>query len=270
MKEFYKYHSLENDFILFDYLNEEFDLNNVKASVVADLCQRKAGIGADGVLFVTRDADGCFVAYIANADGSIAEVCLNGLRVVAFFLFSQDRNLTEVNIKMYDRIFRCTLDSFLDDRSGIVGEYGALGNYEKRLFLSVQKNDFEINVVNCGNPHAVIFYDIAEKDLVEVGAAISNNYYFKHKTNVEFVTKAPFLEHDQQIFKTFVFERGVGVTRACGSGALAVLTTLLTLQKIDQNETVIIRMPGGDILAKAVNESFVFKAKVHFVFRGFI
>ncbi|HET9259807.1 MAG TPA: diaminopimelate epimerase [Acidimicrobiia bacterium] len=195
--QFTKMQGLGNDFVVLEGPREFAD------EEIAAICDRRFGIGADGILVVTRD-DPVSMGYW-NADGTIAEMCGNGLRCVARYAYDRgwapDRNFV-VLTAVGERGVR-----ILED--GVEAELG-----RPRLNGSLKVDGAEYHLVDVGNPHAVTFVDDpAMADVEVVGKRIQSE--FEDGTNVEF---ARVVDGGLELR---VWERGVGETLACGTGMVA-------------------------------------------------
>jgi diaminopimelate epimerase len=196
-----KMHGLENDFLVVD---EPFPY---EPSLVAAMCDRRAGIGADGLLAVGPTEDGASMRYW-NADGSQAEMCGNGLRCVA--RYAVDLGITT------DLQF--TVATPVGPRRVTVGgdtvevELGPVA-----LESTVEIEGHSYRRVSVGNPHAVrMVDDPASVDVAAVGAQVERDPLFPDGTNVEFVA-----QESNGSIRLRVWERGVGETMACGTGMAA-------------------------------------------------
>ena len=193
------------------------------------LCDRHFGVGADGVLIIDLDPPGMTVW---NADGSVAEMCGNGLRCVAHRL-AEDGHWANGDLVL------CTGAGLRRARrAGELFEV-EVGPPEGAGPLRVAVNDrvFEGTAVDMGNPHYVVFTDPDE--LLRWGPALERHDAFPRRANVEFVERLP-----DGALRVRVFERGVGETLACGSGACAVAAA--ALRGTSQTEQRLL-LPGGEL-----------------------
>lgn len=216
---FTKMQGLGNDFIVVEGPLDVAD------DEVARLCDRRFGIGADGILVVTRN-DPPRMEY-RNADGSAAEMCGNGLRCVARYVYDRawvaDRNFS-IATALGVRGARV-----LDD--GVEVDMGPV-----QVLGSRQIDGANYQMVDVGNPHAVAWVD--DPDLVDVaGIGRSVQQEFPDGVNVEFVSGAG------SSLKMRVWERGVGETMACGTGMVAVVAAAAVNRGADG--PVEVRAPGG-------------------------
>lgn len=236
MREFYKYHGLGNDFIIFNNLKGEITLS--EKEIIA-LCERHKGIGADGIILVENSKEGDFFMNYYDSDGS-SKFCGNGLRCTAKFI--KDNNLAEGKNVLHIATNYGIKDIILeaDDTLSV--------NMSKPMF---EHSDFppeplEIenliwNCVSVGNPHAITFVDNLDNyDLLKIGPIVENNKNFPNKINVEIVE-----QKSSNDFKVKVWERGGFPTLACGSGATAVYAMARKYKGGDEKLTV--ELPGGKL-----------------------
>jgi diaminopimelate epimerase len=242
---FVKGHGTENDFVLLPDPDGALDLT---AEVVRALCDRRAGIGADGVLRVVRSenaADAVAMAAEAtwfmdyrNADGSLAEMCGNGIRVFARYLVDEGlQPAGDVAVLTRDGVkavrLAATGDVTVDmgpatlpgtDRKVVVGD---------RSWPAVE--------VATGNPHTVVFVD-GLADAGELRTAPVVEPPFPDGVNVEFVVR----RGDRHVAMR-VHERGVGETRSCGTGACAAMVASARTDGAERGSTYLVDVPGGQL-----------------------
>ena len=239
-----------NDFVLMDYV--EFEKMNLPLDKAAKkLCDRHFGIGADGLIIPnvnTQDADIGWFFY--NSDGSTAQMCGNGMRCFAKYVY--DKGLVkekEFTVKTLAGIMR---PKILDDGTVRVNMSKPVLETEKIPFLpnhnlnyriSVKNMIFEGNAVSMGNPHFVIFVS-PEDDVMEFakeyGPIIETGAEFPEKTNVEFVKIKSYKK-----IELAVWERGCGITLACGTGACASVVAGVLNGFIENCVDVL--LPGGQV-----------------------
>jgi diaminopimelate epimerase len=251
--EFSKYEAAANDFIMLDRMSGGPPTD---AATVAKLCDRCRGIGADGVIELLP-SDACDARMrIVNADGSEAEMCGNGIR--ALFLFALDQGILGSDEAIFEtaagevRVARVAAarppalfavelgePSFARGRVPMRGEADeeAVG-----VSLSIKGlPEQEVTCLSMGNPHCVIFVDDLDGAPVDVmGPAVEHNEAFPERTNVEFVRVI-----DRNTVEARVWERGVGETMACGTGACASVAAACMNGLTDRSASV--RLPGGEL-----------------------
>jgi len=247
---FTKMHGLGNDFVVFDFTKKSFDLTKSKAIEIAD---RHFGIGCDQILLVetssTPDID--FKYRIFNADGNEVGQCGNGARCFAVFIREQgisDKSLLTVETK------NGVLTLQLDAKNDLVTVNMGIPNFEPKeipltsdLFretyqIKVNDEQIKFSSLSIGNPHAVIIVDaLDDYDVETVGLAFQSNQFFPEKVNVGFMQII-----DRNHINLRVFERGVGETIACGSGACAAVVSGIQSGVLDSSVTSILN--GGSLL----------------------
>ena len=249
--EFSKYHGLGNDFILLD--NRHSDEPMVSAEQAQQMCDRHFGIGADGVIFVLpgkEDTD--YTMRIYNSDGSEPEMCGNGIRCFAKFIADLE-GIDEVN-KTY-RIH--TLAGVISPQIQAKGEVRVdmgeplltaaeipttLASETEKVVampLTVADKEWLVTCVSMGNPHCITF--VPDSDVIpleEIGKLFENHEVFPQRTNTEFIQVV-----SSDYIKMRVWERGAGITLACGTGACASVVAGVLNQRCDRNCTV--ELPGG-------------------------
>ncbi len=248
---FVKYQGLGNDFIIIDnFISPEPGFH---PDMVEDLCRRGTGVGADGLILAEPPAaSGDARMIIFNADGSEAEMCGNGIRCLAAFL--SDKGYVASNpmhietragvraVEVLDRLdggrmveVDMGLPDFHRPSIPMKGE-GSLAIGEP---LEVDGKKLRATCLSMGNPHCVIFVDDVEEFPLEVmGPAIENHPFFPNRINVEIVQV---IADDELLVR--VWERGVGLTMACGTGACASFAAALAEDRIGKN--VRVKLPGG-------------------------
>jgi diaminopimelate epimerase len=248
---FAKYHGLGNDFILLPDPGNQLTLT---PELVRRLCDRRFGIGGDGVIRVAPGSGGgeLFMDYV-NSDGSIGEMCGNGIRCLALYAgrtgLTSHRELkieTRAGIKVVeildDERVRVDMGPPIFAPADVPVEHN--GDDALAVPLSIPPGWHGPLVAAClsmGNPHAVVFVD--DLDAVSastVGPHIENDHVFPHKANVEFThVLAP--DH----IEVKVWERGAGETLACGTGACAAAVAARLLRNTASQ--VVVTLPGGDL-----------------------
>jgi len=253
MNPFLKMHGLGNDFVVFDARKQALALDAEGARAVAD---RRRGVGCDQVIVIERGTDGAAMR-IFNADGGEVESCGNAARCVARLLM-EETGRDQVAIDTPGGRLLCS-----DAGGGLVTvDMGAPELVWDKIPLArpADTNRFALNVdgaehiaaaVSVGNPHCVLFVEDAETaPVASLGARIENHPMFPRRTNVEFVTVL-----DRSHLRMLVWERGVGITQACGSGACAAAVAArrreLTDDKVEvalDGGVLAIELSGGHVL----------------------
>jgi diaminopimelate epimerase len=246
--EFVKMEGLGNDFVVIQ------GPLRPTSDEVQRWCDRRVGIGADGVLAVTAgDDDGVSMQYW-NADGSAAEMCGNGLRCVA--RYSVDQGLVagpefEVSTEGGPRRVRV----------GPLAVRAELGPVQAGGD-SVELAGYDLATVSVGNPHAVAFVDDCYAVPVQaVGPVVEGDPHYPSRTNVEFATV---IATDRIALR--VWERGVGETLACGTGAAAAVAEGHRSGRTGSSVTVV--LPGGELLVEIVEGTAWIEGPANAVFAG--
>lgn len=226
--KFTKMQGCGNDFIIVDY--DEFQKFDIQMSELAiKLCDRHFGIGADGLIIPNTSVEDADIGwFFYNSDGSTAQMCGNGMRCFAKYVYDKGLvNKREFTVKTLAGIMK---PEILENGEVKVNMSKPILNSEKIPFIpnhnlnykiSVKDRIFTGNAVSMGNPHFVIFVD-DDEDLLslakEYGPEIEKSAEFPEKTNVEFIKILSANE-----LKLCVWERGCGITLACGTGACATV-----------------------------------------------
>lgn len=245
---FAKYHGIGNDFVM---IADPADDMTLDAGLVRRLCDRRFGIGGDGVIRVAPGRDGAdlFMDYV-NSDGSVGEMCGNGIRCVALFARAEgltDRERlrvgTRAGVKVVDvdgETVRVDMGPPILDPWNIPVSWD--GMYALHLKVESSLGIQEVACLSMGNPHAVLFVDDpATAPVDSLGPELEHHPLFPNGTNVEF---AAVRNRDRVDMR--VWERGSGETLACGTGACAVAVAARLLQGTNEDTTV--ALPGGELL----------------------
>lgn len=233
---FAKGHGARNDFVLFADPTGELDLTDRQ---VAGICDRRAGIGADGVLRAVRDPEGLWFMDYRNADGSVAEMCGNGLRVFLRFL-ATERLADGDTVTVATRAGRRTGRFLADGRIAVT--MGRVGVAEDRPQVRVGDRAWQGVPADVGNPHVVsIVSDAGELDGLDLSRAPEVPAgRFPQGVNAEFaLVEAP------GRVRMRVHERGSGETCACGTGVVAV--AVVAGGAVPGGPAVVVSTPGGDL-----------------------
>ncbi|MBN3927914.1 diaminopimelate epimerase [Nostoc sp. NMS4] len=249
--EFTKYHGLGNDFILID--NRSSSVPVVTPEQAIGLCDRHFGIGADGVIFALPGENGTdYTMRIFNSDGSEPEMCGNGIRCLAGFLADlegESRNQDSYRIHTLGGVMTPQLLSNGQVKVDmglprlLAGEIPTTltPNAEKVINqpLEVAGKTWEVTCVNMGNPHCITFVeDVAAIELETIGPKFEHHPAFPQRINTEFIQVV-----GRDYLKMRVWERGAGITLACGTGACASLVAGVLTGKCDRTATI--ELPGG-------------------------
>ena len=251
--EFTKYQGLGNDFILID--NRSSSLPVVTPEQAIKLCDRHFGIGADGVIFVLPgENDTDYTMRIFNSDGSEPEMCGNGIRCLAGFLADlegESRNKDSYRIHTLGGVMTPQLisDGLVKVDMGLprllaVEIPTTLTPAQEKVIsqpLEVAGQTWDVTCVNMGNPHCITFVkDVAAIELETIGPKFEHHPAFPQRINTEFMQVVR-----RDYLKMRVWERGAGITLACGTGACASLVAGVLTGKCDRIATI--ELPGGPL-----------------------
>lgn len=247
--KFTKMNGLGNDFILI--MPEEYKkIENLFPDLSVKLCDRRFGIGADGIFVPNldeKDADLGWFFY--QSDGSTAQMCGNGMRCFARFVYDKGLvNKKKFSVKtgagiivpelINDDNVKVNMSKPIMDPKKI--PFG--GDKNINYILKVDDKEFVVNAISMGNPHCVIFTNgDAKSEAEKYGLAIEHSELFPEKTNVEFVK---ILTKNE--INVDVWERGCGITLACGTGACASAVAAILNGYCDN--TVKVNLPGGSLM----------------------
>lgn len=269
IERFYKYHGLGNDFIILDR-REGGALPSARAVVA--LCDRHRGIGADGVLSIWETPYAHARMHVQNADGSDSEMCGNGLRCVAAYLHDQaplSRECLEITVgSAAYRVERMASERYRVDMGRADSALPSLPPWAaERAEHEVCLSDARFSGIAVGfsNPHLVIFVDDDPAELARrYGTRLEHHEEFPERTNVSFVTS-----HAAKQWRAVVFERGVGVTQACGSGACAIANAAVWTKRALPGDHLTLRLPGGELMVSvSADEQTSMEGEATFVFHG--
>jgi diaminopimelate epimerase len=233
---FLKGHGTENDFVLLPDHDGTIH-GDLSPERVRALCDRRAGIGGDGVLRVVREGDQWFMDY-RNSDGSLSEMCGNGIRVFALHLAQEGLidPTQPVPIGTRDGVKVLTFDG--DRITADMGTPKVLGE----SVVSVGSSSWPARHVETGNPHAVAFVN----SLDDVGPLHDQPGYdtglYPEGVNIEFVVR-----RGPEHVAMRVYERGSGETRSCGTGAAAVMVAAATVDGAPRDTAYRVDVPGGTL-----------------------
>ncbi|HID08027.1 MAG TPA: diaminopimelate epimerase [Armatimonadetes bacterium] len=263
---FYKLHGLGNDFVLFDATKASVNVPHW-GELARRICDRHFGVGADGVLLVlpptSHDAD--LRMRIINADGSEAEMCGNGIRCFAKWAYEHGKVRRDI-MRIETLAGVKTVRLLVESRSVIGVEVNMgkpslrrsdipmMGDDERAIEeqIEVDGHRFTITAVSMGNPHCVIFVDdVATTPVEKWGPMLEYHPLFPQRTNVEFVQVV-----SSDKLKVRVWERGAGITLACGTGACASLVAAVITNRTGRQVTV--HLPGGQLQVRWAEDDQVY------------
>ena len=249
--KFTKMHGLGNDYVYVNCFEEKIDNPPAVARFVSD---RHFGIGSDGLIMINPSKTADFEMEMYNADGSRGEMCGNGIRCVAKYVYDygltdttqisvetlggikyldltiEDGKVSLVKVDMGKPKLEADLIPIISEREQVIDEP-----------IEVDGKEYHMTGVSMGNPHAVIYVDdVKGLDLEKIGPKFENHERFPKRINTEFVHCI-----DRQTVEMRVWERGSGETLACGTGACAVAVSSILNNLTDTQVTV--KLLGGDL-----------------------
>ena len=250
---FIKMHGLGNDFIIFDNIQNPIIH---QPDFVQRMSNRRIGVGCDQLIIIENTSiKENFKVKMYNSDGSETGACGNGVRCVADYLMKKE-NIDNLYIETISGKLECNKDKL--DVTVNMGrprfEWNEIPLVNKQNTQKVLLNDFEAFCLSMGNPHAVIFLSslskLEELNLDLIGPLLEKNSVFPEFANIEF---ACVLENG--VIRMRVWERGVGITQACGSGACATSVAASVLGLSSKNNKII--LDGGNLYIKWLEDKTV-------------
>lgn len=271
---FTKWHGLGNDFVIVDCFKETIQ---DYCETAIRVCDRHLGVGADGLVVVLPSDVADFRMRIFNSDGSEAEMCGNVTRCVARYVYERGlTNKTKISLQTGAGIIIPELLFAHGEITSVCvdmgqpklqrGEIPIKGNeldQAVNIPLTIEDATYSITCLSMGNPHCVIFVSDVEKvDLSQIGPKIETHPMFPKKINVEF---AQIL--DGENIRMRVWERGAGITMACGTGACATLAAGVLNGKTGRKAAI--HLDGGMLAVEWADDNHIFMSGPAVeVFRG--
>lgn len=255
--KFTKMHGCGNDYIYVNGFAEHIDADR-KPELVRRLSDRHFGIGGDGVIFINPGINAAFEMEMYNADGTRAQMCGNGIRCVAKYVYDYGlTDQTNITIESFGSVKYLSLTLGSDNKVSTVrvnmgapilkaAEIPVISDKEQVVSEAIEVNGqvYRMTCVSMGNPHAVVFIDdIIDFDIEAIGPYFEKHTRFPERTNTEFVRIV-----DRSHVQMRVWERGTGETLACGTGCCATAVACVLNGLTDTEVTV--RVPGGEILCE--------------------
>lgn len=258
--KFTKMQGCGNDYIYVNGFTEKIPQEE-KTELVRHISDRHFGIGGDGVIFINPSAEADFEMEMYNADGSRAEMCGNGIRCVAKYVY--DKGLTDKNdisVISYGQIKYLQLflkegrvdtvrvnmgaPELRPERIPVTVAEAGMPLEKERIVnapIIVQGKEYKMTCVSMGNPHAVIFLeDVTNLEIEQIGPYFENHERFPKRINTEFVKVL-----GKKTVQMRVWERGTGETLACGTGCCATVVACILNGLTDEKVTV--KLLGGEI-----------------------
>ena len=257
--KFTKMHGCGNDYVYVNCFEEKVE-NPSEAAI--KVSKRHFGVGSDGMILICPSEVADFQMKMYNADGSMGEMCGNGIRCVAKYVYDhgmtdkkhitietgagikdldltvEDGKVTMVRVDMGEPILEAEKIPVVSEKEKVINEP-----------ILVQGTEWKMTCVSMGNPHAVVFVaDTKHLAIKEVGPCFENHKAFPNRTNTEFVQFISSKEINMR-----VWERGAGETWACGTGTCASVMACILNGYTD--DTVLVHLLGGDLLIEYDRET---------------
>jgi len=289
--KFAKMHSLGNDYIVIDEYQGIKVEEDFKGEFSRRVCRRGFSVGADGVIFIQRPEDRrCDVKFrIFNSDGSEAEMCGNGIRCFSKYVYERVLKKNPLYVETLGGLRVCEMEVEGDTVKSIRVYMGkprfqlrdipmvVEGKREDDVFLneylhlnSGVLDRIKLSVVNVGNPHAIVFLednnidmDFVRRNLEVLGREIENHKVFPERINVHFVETL-----GRNEIRMVSWERGVGYTRACGTGATA--SAILAHKLGKTGKRVVVHLDGGDLEVEIGEDGAYLKGDAVLVYDGIL
>lgn len=251
---FHKMHGLGNDYIVIDESEEILIPEEKKSEVVNELCRRGFSVGADGVIFVSPSEIADIKFRIFNSDGSEAQMCGNGIRCFAKYVYDNEVLREEkMSVETLGGIKKLVLHIENRAMSSCRVDMGKSTFKTSEIPMNSQNDEFidqelmvddvplKLTAISVGNPHAVIFRDdLNDLPLDRFGPLIETHEAFPERINAHFVRVISPTEVDM-----LTWERGAGFTFACGTGATSTVIAGNRLGLLEKD--VLVHLPGGDL-----------------------
>ncbi len=263
MFTFYKYHGAGNDFIIIDNREDAFNIDD--PVVIQQLCHRRFGIGADGVILLQNSGKYDFSMIYMNSDGSIGAMCGNGGRCIvhfAYHILGIIKDPENVRFEAVDGLHEAEI-------AGLPAQAGDQVKLKMQDVSEITERNGHVFLRSGTTPHNVVFVDNIRKfPVVEEGKKLQTIETDPKGVNVNYV------EEKNGVFHVRTYERGVwDETMACGTGATSVAIACANLGKLDSNVCTI-SMPGGDLkiefekTPEGVFQNIWLTGPAKFVFKG--
>lgn len=249
--KFSKYEGLGNDFIV-------VERPDIDAQLAKRLCDRRLGIGGDGVLVVEQGQVAPFRMTVYNADGSIPEMCGNGLRCVVRHLQRTVESLPR----------HLTVETGAGplpvswDLSTVTAELGAVDLFGERT-IELDGQIFTGQFLSTGNPHFVLFGAFDTDTIERYGPQLETHAAFPEGANISFATAL-----SPKHVNLIVWERGCGLTQACGTGACATTVAGWANSHLSRGDEMTVTLPGGHLYISGSRDNVIMRGPARHVFDG--
>ena len=265
--KFFKYQDCGNDYVYIDCLDQNIEIENPN-ELAKKISDRHFGVGSDGLILILPSSIADAKMRIFNSDGSEAEMCGNGIRCVAKYIFDNKKSFDEsiARIETLAGIKILELISHNDKISRIKVNMG-YPEFLNSFYLDENKfKDISHNSaihISMGNPHLVLLCEnIDFFDIKNISSKIQNLSCFKDGINIDFAQI-----ESQDSIKVRVFERGSGETLSCGTGACAAAVAAMSSGFMNTNE-LIVKLKGGELLVEYTDDLVYMTGDANLVFEG--
>ena len=261
MLPFEKMHGLGNDFVMVN-VNHLPDNPSVpqeertfELELTKRICDRNLGIGADGLIVIdtVKESEEAIRSWrYYNSDGSVGEMCGNGIRCAAKYIYEHGLSNEETSFKIETLAGDISIELKEDELVKVgMGAPREISTDSSLRVLNQDGSEYQFNYdfVSMGNPHAIAFFNDASaaelRAIANHGAAIEVHEDFPNRTNVEFARIL-----DEKTIELIVWERGCGFTQACGTGACATVVAAIKRGLMQQDQDVEVILPGGSLIIR--------------------
>lgn len=267
--DFVKMQGNGNDFVIVDEWSGEAVPEEKKEEFARHACDRHYGVGANGVVFVSRPEDADVGMRLFQPDGGEAEMCGNGVRCLVQYAVQQgysDEGNVVVETPAGDRVARYSSDEPLVTVDMGTPRFEAEDVPAGKTLVQESMEDYTVTAVNTGVPHAVVFVDDVDEVNVEADAPpIRSHDVFPDGANVDFASSV------MDGFRVRTYERGVEAeTLSCGTGAVAVAAAARHLNMVDPSDVVLVSTEGGDLHVYFEDDTAYMQGPAETVFTGSI
>ncbi len=272
MLRFEKYEGTGNDFIIF----EMSELEGLQYSLLAQkVCDRRFGIGADGMIVVSPSTVASIQMIFYNADGSLATMCGNGIRCFAKYVYDHQLVDTKVfTVETLAGIFNVEIIENEEATSQVCVNMGRPNYFDSSVptlesgepfinqVIEIDQVPYTVSSLFMGTIHTVLFVEeIDEFEVVRLGSAIENHPLYPMKTNVNFCKII-----DSNHLDVVTWEKGVGMTLACGTGSVAC--AFLSQKLYNCEKKIVVQVKGGELVMELVGDEMYMTGPTTFICEG--
>jgi len=274
MTEFTKIHGNGNDFIIIDETSEKIVPDNEKANFAVEYCDRRFGVGGDGVIFISRPENADLKMRLFQPDASEAEMCGNGIRCLVKYAY--DNQYIPIGESTVETMVGTLKVSTREGEGKFWVNVNMGAPFEKRKdlpaegepeseFMDVEMHGYEVSVVNTGVPHAIVFVKELDKiDILDIAPRIRYDKIFPNGVNVNFVSIV-----SDSVIKVRTYERGVeDETLSCGTGSVAA--AYLSFKKGYTDNEVEVHTQGGILNIQVDTDTTFMEGPAETVYSGVI